>query len=83
MGFNETKLFAQHMSSLRSLPVFGDQFQPTESPIETAFNGTFQCKRLPPSTTQAKADLSEFMLQHKTQIDSLIEQNLSQGSQKS
>ena len=82
MGFNDTRLFAQHMSSLHSLPVFGDQFQPTQAPVETAFNGTLQSYHLPPSPTQANADLAQFMLQHKPQIDSLIEQKFSQGSQK-
>ena len=82
MGFNDTRLFAQHMSSLHSLPVFGDQFQPTQAPAETAFNGTLQSYHLPASPTQANTDLIQFMLQHKPQIDSLIEQKLSQGSQK-
>ena len=82
MGFNDTRLFDQDMSSLHSLPVFGDQFQPTQEPAETAFNGTLQSYHLPPSTTQANTDLTQFMLQHKPQIDSLIEQKLSQGSQK-
>ena len=82
MDFNDTRLFAQHMSSLHFLTVFGDQFQPTQAPAETAFNGTLQRCHLPPSTAQANTDLAEFMLQHKPQIDSLIEQKLSQGSQK-
>ena len=82
MGFNDTRLFAQHMSSLHSLPLFGDQFQPTQAPAETAFNGTLQSYHLPPSTTQANTDPTQFMLLHKPQIDSLIEQKLSQGSQK-
>ena len=82
MCFNDTRLFAQHMSSLHSLPVFGDQFQPTQAPAETAFSGTLQSYHLPPSPTQANTDLAQFMLQHKPQIDSLIEQKLSQGSQK-
>ena len=77
MGFNDTRLFAQHMSSLHSLPVFGDKFQPTQAPAETAFDGTLQSYHLPPSTTQAYTDLAQFMLQHKPQIDSLIEQKLS------
>ena len=82
MGFNSTRLFTQYMSSLHSLPVFGDQFQLTQAPAETAFNGAHQSYHLPPSTSQANTDLAEFMLQHKPQIGSLIEQKLSQGSQK-
>ena len=78
MGFNDTKPFAQHMSSLQPLPLFGDQFQPTQAPAETAFNGTLQSYHLPSSTTQANTDHAQFMLQHKPQIDSLIEQKLSQ-----
>ena len=75
MGFNDTRLFAQHMSSLHSSPVFGDQFQPTQAPAETAFNGALHSCHLPPSTTQANTDFAQFMLQHKQQIDSLIEKN--------
>ena len=82
MGFNDTRLFAQHLSSLHALPVFGDQFQPTQAPAEAAFNGTLQSYHLPPSTTHSNTDLAEFMLQHKLQTDSLIEQKLSQLSQK-
>ena len=82
MDFNDTRLFAQHISSLHSLTVFGDQFQPTQAPAETAFNVTLQSYHLPPSTTQANTDLAQFMLQHKPQIRSLIEQKLSEGSQK-
>ena len=80
--FNDTRLFAQDMGSLRSSPVLGDQFQQTQAPIETAFNGTLQSYQLPPSTTQANTDLAQFLLEHKPQIDSHIEQTLSQGSQK-
>ena len=58
MGFTDTTLFAQHMVSLHSLPVFGDPFQPTP----------------------ANTDLAEIMLRYKPQIESLIEQKLSQGS---
>ena len=65
MGFHDTRLFAQHMSSLHSLPVFGDQFQPTQAPAETAFIGNLQSFHLPPSTTQANTDVAQFMLQHK------------------
>ena len=65
MSFKDTRLFVQHMSSLHSLLVFGDQFQPTQAPAETAFNGTLQSYHLSPSTTQANTDLAQFMLQHK------------------
>ena len=64
-----------------SLPVFGNQFQPTQAQAETAFNGTLQSYHLLPSTTQANTDLAEFMLQHKSESDLLIEQKLSQESQ--
>ena len=66
MSINDTRLFAQHMSSLHSLPVFRDQFQPTRAPAETAFNGTLQSYHLPPPTTQANTDLAQFMLPAKT-----------------
>ena len=76
------KSIEKAMSSLHSLPVFGDQFQPTQAPAETAFNSTLQSYHLPPSTNQANTELAQFMLQHKPQIDSLIQQKLLQGSQK-
>ena len=82
MGFNDTRLFAQHISSLHSLLVFGDQFQPTQAPAETAFNGILQKHHMPQSTTHSNTGLAEFMLQHKPQSHSLIEQKLSQVSQK-
>ena len=82
MGSNNTRLFAQHTSSLHSLPVLGDQFQSTQAPAETDFKGALQSCNLPPSTTRANPDLAQFMRQHKPQIDSLIEQKLSQVSQK-
>ena len=71
MGSNDTRLFAQHMSSLHYLHVFGDQFQPIQTPAKTAFNGALQIYHLPPSTTQAYADLAQFMLQHKELIKSV------------
>ena len=51
-------------------------------PAEIAFNGALQSYHLPPSTTQVNTDLAEFKLQQKPQVDSLVEQKLSQGSQK-
>ena len=80
MSFNDTRLLAQHTSSSHSLPVFGDQFQPSQAPAETAFNGTLQSYHLPASTTPFNTDFADFMLQYKPQIDSLIEQILSQES---
>ena len=70
------------MSSLHSLPVVGNQFQPTQAPAEIAFNGALQIYYLLSSATQANTDPNQLRLQHKPQIDSLIEQKLSQGSQK-
>ena len=52
MGFNNTRLFAQHMSSLHSLPVFGDQIQLTQALAESAFNCALQSYHLPPSTSK-------------------------------
>ena len=67
MGFNDTRLFAQHMSSLHSLTVFGDQFQPTQAPAETAFNGTLQSYHLPPSPEPTQTFLSLcFSIKYKT-----------------
>ena len=71
LGFNNTRLFSQHMSTLHSLPVFGDQFQSTQKPAETGFIVTPQSYCVQSSATQNNTDLVEFMLQLKPQIVSL------------
>ena len=42
LGFNNSHLCAQHMSSVHSLPVFGEEFQPLQIPSQSAFNGRLQ-----------------------------------------
>ena len=42
LGFNNSHLYAQHMSSLHSLPVFGEEFLPLQIPFQSAFNGHLQ-----------------------------------------
>ena len=39
LGFNDSHLFALHMNSVHSLPVFGDEFESRDTPMESAFNG--------------------------------------------
>ena len=79
MGFNEAHLFAQHMNSLHSLPVFGPEYQPKEDTAETAFNGVLQTYKIVNNT--ADRDLESFMLNQRSAIVTLIEQRLSQGPQ--
>ena len=80
MGFNDAHLFAQHMNSLHSLPVFGPEYQPKEATAETAFNGVLQIYEIVNNT--ADRDLESFMLNQRSAIATLIEQRLSQGPQK-
>ena len=42
LGFNNSHLYAQHMSSVHSLPVFGEEFQPLKISSQSAFNGHLQ-----------------------------------------
>ena len=79
MGFNDAHLFAQHMNSLHSLPVFGPEYQPKETKAETAFNGALQTYETVNNT--ADRDLESFMLNQISAIPTLIEQRLSQGPQ--
>ena len=39
LGFNDFHIYAQHMNSVHSLPVFGREFEPRDTPTESAFNG--------------------------------------------
>ena len=80
MGFNDAHLFAQHMNSLHSLPVFGPEYRPEEATAETAFNGVLQtCEMF---NITADRDLESFMLNQRSATATLIEQRLSQGPQK-
>ena len=63
-----------------TLPVFGDQFQPSQRPGETAFSVPLQSYHLPPLATKGKTALGEFMLHPKPQIDLLIEPHFSKIS---
>ena len=80
MGFNDAHLFAQHMNSLHSLPVFGPEYQPKEATAETAINGVLQTYENVNNT--ADRDLESFMLNQRSAIATLIEQRLSQGPYK-
>ena len=81
MGFNRAPLFAQHMNSLHSLPVFGPEYQPREARAGTAFIGVLQIYQIVNST--AERDLESFILNQRSATATLIEQRLSQGQQKS
>ena len=80
MGFNDAHLFAQHVNSLHSLPVFGPEYQPKEATAETASNGVLQTNEIVNNT--ADSDLESFVLNQRPAIATLIEQRLSQGPQK-
>ena len=54
LEFNDAHLFAQHVSSLHEFPVFGDKFQPKDTPTESAFGGNFKFLKF-----LAKATLNE------------------------
>ena len=80
MGSNDAHLFAQHMNSLHSLPVFGPKYQPKEATAKTGFNGVLQTYEIVNNT--ADRDLESFLLNQGSAIATLIEQRQSQGPQK-
>ena len=81
LGFNYSHLYAQHTSSLHSLRVFGEDFEPRDRPTtETAFNGLLRTFE---RTDAYKArDLETFMRAQKSRIDNLINEQLCRGPQK-
>ena len=80
LGFNDSHLYAQHMNSVHSLPVFGEDFEPRETPKKSALNGLLRTFE----TTDADEarDLETFMRAQKPRIDSLINEQLCHGPQK-
>ena len=68
------------MKSVHSLPVFGEEFKPRDTPTESVFNGLLRTFE----TTDADAarDLETFMRAQKPRIDNLISEQLCYGPQK-
>ena len=80
MGFNDAHLFAQHINSLHSLPVFEPEYQTKDATAETAFNGALQFHEI--MNNAACRVLESFMLNQRSAIATLIKQRLSQEPQK-
>ena len=80
LGFNDSHLYAQHMNSVHSLPVFDEAFEHRDMPTESAFNGLLRTF----GTTDADEarDLENFMRVQKPRINSLINEQLCHGPQK-
>ena len=77
-------LYAQHARSVHSIPVFGAEFQPTQSPDQSAFNGSLQSYSIEPTDDEMvlSRDLQEFMKFKQERIQELIDQKLSADPQK-
>ena len=83
LGFNNSHLYAQHKSSVHSLSVFGEEFQPLQIPSQSAFNGYLQTFVIEAENNEENSlDLQTFMQSKRAQIEELIEQKLSSGPQK-
>ena len=63
MGFNAARLFVQQMNSLRSLPVFGPEYQPKQAIVETAFSGVLQTYEIVNNFLRANTVLSDSVRQ--------------------
>ena len=59
LGFNDCHLYVQHMTSVHHLPVLGEQFQPRDTPLESAFNGVL--RSFESTETEESNDLENFM----------------------
>ena len=84
LGFNSSHLYAQHARSVHSIPVFGAEFQPTQPPDQSAFNGSLQSYSIEPTDDEVvlARDLQAFMKFKQERILELIDQKLSAGPQK-
>ena len=79
MGFNDAHLFAQHINSLHSLPVFEPEYQTKDATAETSFNGALQFHEI--MNNAACRDRESFMLNQRSAIVTLIKQWLIQEPQ--
>ena len=84
LGFNSSHLFAQHARSVHSIPVLGAEFQPTQTPDQSAFNGSLQAYSIEPTDDEMvlARDLQAFMKFKQVRIQELIDQKLLAGPQK-
>ena len=68
------------MSSIHSLPVFGEEFQPLQIPSQSAFNGHLQTIVFEAENNEETSlDFQTFMQSKRAQIEEFIEQKLSSG----
>ena len=84
LGFNNSHLYAQHARSLHSILVFGAEFQPTQPPDQSAFNGSLQSYSMEPTDDEmvVARDLQAFMKFKQERIQEMIDQKLSADKQK-
>ena len=80
LGFNDCHLYVPHMTSVHHLPVLGEQFQPRDTPLESAFHGVL--RSFESTAAEESNDLENFMRIQKPKIDTLISEHLTQGPQK-
>ena len=80
---NDAHLYAQHLSSLHGLPVFGDKLQPQETPTESDFGGNLQnFEVFNNSDAVVSTDLARFILSEKPRIENLVQEKLLNRPQK-
>ena len=84
LGFNSSHLYAQHARSVHSIPVFGAEFQPTQPPDKSAFNGSLQSYSIETTDDEmvVARDLQAFMKFEQERIQELTGRKLSAGPQK-
>ena len=77
LGFNNSHFYSQHMSSVQSLPVFGEEFQPLQIPSQSSLNGHLQTFVIEVENNEENSlDLQTLMQSKWAQIEKVIERKL-------
>ena len=82
LGFNDAHLYAQHMRSVHTLPVFGPDFDTREQPSKSAFGGVLQNYLLSPNNDESLMDIRQFMSIKRAHVEELVNERLASGPQK-
>ena len=74
LGFNNSHFYAQQMSSVHSLLVFGEEFQPLQISSQSTFNVHIQTFVIEAENNEENSlDFQTFMQSKRAQIEELIE----------
>ena len=72
--YNDSRLYPQHMNSVRSPPLFSEEFESRDTSTECAFNGLL--RTFEPTGADEARDHEAFLRAQKPRIESLINEQL-------